>query len=101
MKRVLICDQRWKLRTSDIGQPSVVWYLRNRIHGWFQTLDPVNDLGSVQRFMESRGPRFVILPTQTAQELYPALPRNLKSFTARGFLPPRGKRLDLTLILNP
>jgi 4-amino-4-deoxy-L-arabinose transferase-like glycosyltransferase len=78
-------------------QPSVVWYFRSRVHGWFQTLDPA----SVPMFMDSPGARFVILPTPTAQQLYPTIPQGWKSFTARGLLPPRGKRLDLTLILKP
>jgi hypothetical protein len=84
---------------ANVGyrQPSVVWYFRSRVHGWFQTLDPT----TVHAFMDSRGARFVILPTRTAQDLYPTIPPNWKSFTAQGLLPPRGKRLDLTLILKP
>ncbi|MFN2508449.1 MAG: ArnT family glycosyltransferase [Chthoniobacterales bacterium] len=81
----------------DYRQPSVVWYFRSRVRGWFQTLGPKR----VHRFMNSPGPRFVIMPTQTAQELYPTLPQNWKAFTAQGLLPPRAKRLDLTLILKP
>jgi hypothetical protein len=40
-------------------------------------------------------------PTRTAQELYPTIPQDWKSYTARGLLPPRAKRPDLTLILKP
>jgi hypothetical protein len=84
---------------ANVGyrQPSVVWYFRSRVRGWFHTLHPTK----VHAFMDSPGARLVILPTQTAQELYPTIPQDWKSFRARGFLTPEPKRLDLTLILKP
>ncbi|MEP6685621.1 MAG: glycosyltransferase family 39 protein [Verrucomicrobiota bacterium] len=92
-------DLRPEMEFANVGyrQPSVVWYFRSHVHGWFRTLDPA----SVHMFMDSPGARFVILPTRTAHELYPTLPQTWKSFSAQGFLPPRGKRLDFTLILKP
>ena len=92
-------DLRPAMEFANAGyrQPSVVWYFRSRVHGWFHTLNPAN----VRKFMDSSGARFVILPTQTAQELYPTLPQGWKSYRAQGFLTPEPKRLDLTLILKP
>jgi len=70
----------------DYNEPSLVWYFRSP--------------GSVQRFMEQTGPRLVILPTELAGKIYPALPNDWKDFRARGFNIVKGKRVDLTLILK-
>jgi 4-amino-4-deoxy-L-arabinose transferase-like glycosyltransferase len=82
----------------DYNEPSLVWYFRSRIRGWLATpaLRPTN----VQRFMEQSGPRFVVLPTDLAGTIYPALPNDWKSFRARGFNIVNGRRVDLTLILK-
>jgi hypothetical protein len=50
--------------------------------------------------MEQSGPRFVVLPTDLAGTIYPALPNDWKSFRARGFNIVNGRRVDLTLILK-
>jgi hypothetical protein len=83
----------------DYNEPSLVWYFRSRVRGWLQTptLRPTN----VQRFMEQTGPRFVILPTELAGKIYPALPNDWRNFSARGFNIAKGKRVDLTLVLKP
>jgi hypothetical protein len=51
--------------------------------------------------MEQTGPRFVILPTELAGKIYPALPNDWKDFRARGFNIVNLKRADLTLVLKP
>jgi 4-amino-4-deoxy-L-arabinose transferase-like glycosyltransferase len=81
------------------NEPSLVWYFRSRIHGWL--IDWASHPTRVQSFMEQRGPRFVVLPTDLAQKLYPTLPANWKIFSTRGFNAVKGKRSDLTLILKP
>ena len=85
----------------DYNEPSLVWYFRSpeSVRGWLATpaLRPTN----VQRFMEQTGPRFVILPTDLANKIYPALPNDWKNFRARGFNIAKGKRVDLTLVLKP
>ena len=84
----------------DYNEPSLVWYFRSpeSVRGWLATpaLRPTN----VQRFMEQTGPRFVILPTELAGKIYPALPNDWKDFRARGFNITKGTRVDLTLILK-
>jgi 4-amino-4-deoxy-L-arabinose transferase-like glycosyltransferase len=84
----------------DYNEPSLVWYFRSpeRIRGWLAT--PALGPTSVQRFMEQTGPRFVILPTELAGKIYPALPNDWKDFRARGLNIVNGKRADLTLILK-
>jgi len=85
----------------DYNEPSLVWYFRSpeSVRGWLAApaLHPTN----VQRFMEQTGPRFVILPTDLAAKIYPAMPNGWKDFRARGFNIAKGKRVDLTLILKP
>lgn len=92
-------DLRPEMEFGNVGprQPSAVWYFRSRVRGWSRKLKPAK----VKKFMNLPGARFVVLPSQTANELYPQLPPDWKSYTARGFLPLQGKRLDLTLVLKP
>ncbi len=59
------------------------------------------DDNGVKPFMEMPGPRFVIIPTETATELYPTIPSGWKTYSARGFDTSNGRRLDLTLLLKP
>ena len=88
-----------KFAALDYKEPSLVWYFRSRVREFMRTwqMHP----GAVQPFMEQTGPRFVILPTDVANKIYPRLPNNWKSFSTRGFNAVKGKRSDLTLILKP
>lgn len=81
----------------EFTEPSLVWYFRSRTNGWMTTLRPRD----VQRFMEQTGARFVIVPSKSAGEIYPALPADWKRFSTHGFNIVKGKRVDLTLILKP
>ena len=82
----------------DYNEPSLVWYFRGRIDGFFNS---ALDSASVRPFMEKSGPRFVIVPTTVAEKVYPTLPTAWKSFSTHGFNVAKGKRVDLTLILKP
>ncbi len=77
-------------------EPSLVWYFRGPIRGWFTKLDPA----TVNIFMDSPGARFVVLPTDLAQKLYPKLPLKWKSYRTVGFNFVKGKRIDLTMLLK-
>jgi len=92
-------DLRPEMEFANFGyrQPSMVWYFRSHVQGWFQTLGAKN----VYKFMEKPGARFVVLPTETSQLLYPTIPPDWKSYTAHGLILPRRKRIDLTLLLKP
>jgi 4-amino-4-deoxy-L-arabinose transferase-like glycosyltransferase len=81
----------------DYAEPSVVWYFRSRVHGFFWA----GRAEDVKKYMEFWGPKFIILPTEMAKTVYPELPPGWKSYTAQGFNFPKGKRTDLTMILKP
>jgi len=51
-------------------------------------------------FMQSPGPRFVVLPTSIAGTLF-AEHENWKTFSTHGINIAKGKRVDLTLVLKP
>ena len=81
----------------DFGEPSLVWYFRSRVHGF---LVPLNNRRAAD-FMQSSGPRFVVLPTSIAGTLFAEHPENWKMFSTHGFNIAKGKRVDLTLVLKP
>jgi 4-amino-4-deoxy-L-arabinose transferase-like glycosyltransferase len=81
----------------DFGEPSVVWYFRSRVHGFLWS----GKVEDAKKFMGFSGPKFIILPTKVAKELYPELPPGWKSYTAQGYNFAIGKRVDLTMVLKP
>jgi hypothetical protein len=81
----------------DYAEPSVVWYFRSRVHGFFWSGNP----DQVRKFMELWGPKFVIMPTEVARAVYPEIPSGWKTYTAQGLNFAKGKRVDLTMILKP
>jgi 4-amino-4-deoxy-L-arabinose transferase-like glycosyltransferase len=81
----------------DYAEPSVVWYFRSRVHGFFWS----GRAEDAKRYMEFWGPKFIIVPTDVAKAVYPELPPGWKSYTAQGFNFAKGKSTDLTLILKP
>src|SRR5207244_9114869 len=64
------------------NEPSLVWYFRSRVRGWLQTSGLHAE--KVQSYMEQTGARFLILPTELANKIYPTLPADWKRFTVRG-----------------
>jgi 4-amino-4-deoxy-L-arabinose transferase-like glycosyltransferase len=81
----------------DYSEPSVVWYFRSRVHGFLWAGKPED----VKKYMEFWGPKFVVMPTDVAKNLYPELPPGWKSYTAQGFNFAKGKHADLTMVLKP
>lgn len=81
----------------DYAEPSLVWYFRRRTQGWLTTLNH----GTVRVYMEARGARCVVLPSELAQKLYPELPPNWKRYTTSGINFAHGNRVQLTLLLKP
>ena len=51
-------------------------------------------------FMKLTDPRFIILPTTVAGELFANPPANWRFFTVNGFNIAKGKQVDLTLVLK-
>lgn len=81
----------------EYREPSLVWYFRGKAHGFMTDLDT----GTAKIFMETSGPRFVVLPTRLVPLLFPHLPNEWKSFSARGLALSNGARVQLTLLLKP
>lgn len=83
----------------DFEEPSLVWYFRSP-EGVRGFLVPLNNRRAAD-FMQSSGPRFVVLPTSIAGTLFAEHPENWKMFSTHGFNIAKGKRVDLTLVLKP
>ena len=80
----------------DYAEPSVVWYFRGRVHGFFRGLNP----DQLEKFMNFPGPRFAIVPTSVAQAFSAKIHPDWKTYQARGFTIVKGRPTDLTMILK-
>src|SRR5262249_1485664 len=81
----------------EFQEPSLVWYFRSRIRGF---LTPLNKRRAAE-FMSAHDPRFIVLPTPAAGEVFANPPASWRFFTVSGFNIAKGKRVDLTLVLKP
>ena len=81
----------------EFQEPSLVWYFRSRVQGF---LTPLKKRRAAE-FMSAPDPRFIILPTPVAGELFANPPAGWRFFTINGFSIAKGKRVDLTLVLKP
>ncbi|HJT80485.1 MAG TPA: phospholipid carrier-dependent glycosyltransferase, partial [Chthoniobacterales bacterium] len=81
----------------DYVEPSLVWYFRSQVDGYMTPLRKKR----AAAFMEKPGPRFVILPTATANGVFPQIPEGWKVVSTSGVNIPKGRRVDLTLVLKP
>jgi 4-amino-4-deoxy-L-arabinose transferase-like glycosyltransferase len=90
----------------DFDAPSLVWHFRSRVRGFLRYNREGNrDVATLQPdqippFLASAGPHFVVLPSEVADRLYPALPRGYRKFSVHGFDIAKGRWVDLTLILK-
>jgi 4-amino-4-deoxy-L-arabinose transferase-like glycosyltransferase len=80
----------------EFQEPSLVWYFRSRVQGF---LTPLNKRRAAE-FMSAPDPRFIVLPTPVAGELFANPPESWRFFTVSGFNIAKGKRVDLTLVLK-
>ncbi len=81
----------------EFQEPSLVWYFRSRVQGF---LTPLKKRAAGE-FMNATGPRFLVLPTSVSGELFANPPERWQFFNVRGFNIPKGKHVDLTLVLKP
>jgi 4-amino-4-deoxy-L-arabinose transferase-like glycosyltransferase len=79
----------------EFQEPSLVWYFRSRVDGFLKRLTKKN----AAEFMSKPGPRFMIVPASLEQTLVPN--QQGATFSTRGFNIPKGKPVDLTLVLKP
>jgi 4-amino-4-deoxy-L-arabinose transferase-like glycosyltransferase len=77
-------------------EPSLVWYFRGQAKGWMSSLRARD----ARQFMQRAGPRFIILPTNLAQQMFSNRPPDWKTFSASGFNIAKGKNVDVTLVLK-
>jgi hypothetical protein len=80
----------------EFQEPSLVWYFRSPVQGF---LTPLNKRRAAE-FMNAPDPRFIVLPTPVAGELFANPPASWQFFTINGFNIAKGKRVDLTLVLK-
>lgn len=89
-------QQNMQFAAVDFQEPSLVWYFRSRVQGF---LTPLNKRRAAE-FMSAADPRFIVLPTPLAGELFSNPPAGWRFFTVNGFNIAKGKRVDLTLVLK-
>jgi len=87
-------DMQWG--AARYKEPSLVWYFRRHVPGFLTDLDRE----SLTQFMETSGPRFVILPSKLAAETYPTTPPGWKTYSVRGINTASLKWIDLTMLLK-
>jgi 4-amino-4-deoxy-L-arabinose transferase-like glycosyltransferase len=80
----------------DFTEPSLVWYFRDQIHGFMTPLKR-KEAGE---FMARGGSRFIVLPTESIAEIFPNVDASWSSYRATGFNIPKGRRVDLTMLLK-
>jgi 4-amino-4-deoxy-L-arabinose transferase-like glycosyltransferase len=81
----------------EFQEPSLVWNFRSRVQGF---LTPLKKRRAAE-FMSAPDPRFIVLPTPVAGELFANPPAGWRFFTVNGFNIAKGQRVDLTLVLKP
>jgi 4-amino-4-deoxy-L-arabinose transferase-like glycosyltransferase len=80
----------------DFTEPSLVWYFRDRVHGF---MTPLKRKEAVE-FMSRPGARFVVLPTKVVSEIFPHTDSSWRSYHAKGLNVAKGQRVDLTTVLK-
>ena len=80
----------------DFTEPSLVWYFRQRTHRFMTPLKRKE----AAEFMSRSGPRFLVLPTESVDNVFPDLNTSWQSYHAKGFNVAKGRRVDLTMLLK-
>jgi hypothetical protein len=74
-----------------------VWYFRDKVRGFMTPLKRKD----ADEFMSRSGPRFMVLPAAAVAEVFPNIDPSWRSYHAKGFNIPKGRRVDLTMLLKP
>jgi hypothetical protein len=80
----------------EFEEPSLVWYFRSRVKTFLTRINKKNALD----FMSEPGARFVVVPTSLVEGLFPNRPEAWSLFPVTGFNIPKGKKVELTLVLK-
>ena len=87
-----------EIASIDYAEPSIVWYFRSRVKGFLAPLSKKN----AQEFISRPGPRCIVLPRDQAQNVIVSeFPVQWQRFNTTGFNIPKGKKVDLILLLRP
>jgi 4-amino-4-deoxy-L-arabinose transferase-like glycosyltransferase len=81
----------------DFTEPSLVWYFRDKVRGFMTPLKRKD----ASEFMNRSGSRFIVMPTASVPEIFPNVDASWRSCRATGFNIPKGRRVDLTMLLKP
>jgi len=88
--------EEMEIGASGFLEPSLVWQLRARTRRTLVELAP----GAVGEWLSRPGPRLAVVPTAAARDLVLPAEEGWWSFSVRGFNLPRGRSVDLTLVLR-
>jgi 4-amino-4-deoxy-L-arabinose transferase-like glycosyltransferase len=80
----------------DFTEPSLVWYFRDRIHGFMMPLKRKE----AAEFMSRPSARFVVLPTASVNNVFPNVGTSWRSYRAKGLNVAKGRRVDLTMLVK-
>jgi 4-amino-4-deoxy-L-arabinose transferase-like glycosyltransferase len=84
----------------DFEEPSLVWVFRSRVRGWMIDDRATSQPDELRKFLAGPGAHFIVVPTALADRLYQRLPDGYRRFSIRGFNIPKGRCVELTLILK-
>ncbi|HET7227909.1 MAG TPA: hypothetical protein VFJ55_04650, partial [Chthoniobacterales bacterium] len=80
----------------DFTEPSLVWYFRDRVRGFMTPLKRKD----TAEFMSRPGARFVVLPTELVNKVFPNVDASWRSYHANGLNVAKGQRVDLTMLVK-
>jgi len=80
----------------DFTEPSLVWYFRDKVRGFMTPLKRKD----ASEFMSGGGSRFIVLPTASVAESFPNIDPSWRGYRTRGFNIPKGRRVDLTMLVK-
>ena len=87
-----------EIGSIDYAEPSIVWYFRLRVKGFVTPLTKKN----AQEFVSRPGPRLIVMPANETNLIFQeSFAVHWQRFSATGFNIPKGKKVDLLLLLKP
>jgi 4-amino-4-deoxy-L-arabinose transferase-like glycosyltransferase len=81
----------------DYHEPSIVWSLRSQLKNFHE---PIKERDAL-RWMSQPGSRLLILPSSTAQKLFPQIPPHWHHATTEGWHLVKGRKITLTALAKP
>ncbi|HEX8372669.1 MAG TPA: glycosyltransferase family 39 protein [Chthoniobacterales bacterium] len=82
--------------STEFVEPSLIWSFRKTVRGFHFKVDPKK----AAKWMNKRGPRFYILPTDKVSEAFPSVDPRWKVFRHRGLNFAKFDPVDLTMLVK-